>query len=167
MASKAQEAANRRAQALGFKNAYDRRIKTALAKGKSRSEARGNHPKETKVRKKQPLPTTYHLVGDQYLGNGKIRHRDVQIPLTPDQAKEVRRLEKAGKPRTAKTYVIAEVWGAAILAGVEQYQEGWDYDLEKPFPGYDYDDFDLSDIPDYDDLMDQPDSDSETDPYIH
>src|SRR5579885_1248496 len=146
MASAKQEAANARARALGFKNAYDRRIKTGISKGKTKSEARGNHPKETKVRKKQPVPTSYHVDGYQSNGKGKTkRHRVFDIPLTEEQGRKVQQLQKKGKEKTVKAYVFGEVYNAPILAGIEEYQEGWDYDLNEPFPGYDLYDFDLSD----------------------
>lgn len=172
MASARQEAANARARALGYKNAYDRRIKTALLKGKSKAEARGNHPKETKITKKHPLPTSYHIDGWQSGGKNKAkRHRVFDVPLNPAQAKEVMRLEKLGKPKTAKTYVLAVVYNVPILAGIDKYQPGMDYDTGGTLPdygthkkseeadsyeydGYDYeeyDDFDWYDVPEYDD----------------
>lgn len=162
MASAKQEAANARARALGFKSAYDRRVQTALAKGKTRKEARGNHPKETKIRVKTPLPTSYHIDGWQNSGRGKQRHRVIDIPLSPAQAKEVVRLEKLGKPVTARTYVLAEVYQAPILAGIDQYQDGFDYDLQEPFPGHEWDEFDMMDMPELD-----TEADTGTDPIIN
>lgn len=181
------EAANKRAQALGFKNAYDRRIKTALAKGKSKQQARGNHPKETKVRIKAPVPTSYHVHGFQNLGHGQRRERNIDIPLSPVQGKEVKRLLDLGKPITAKTYVLAAVYGSNSpdlypssggtpkLAGVEKYQPGYDYDTNRLFGerknsqdktevyGIDYSDYDY-DLDDYDDY---DYDDGGTDPAIH
>jgi|SRR5690242_4562351 len=164
MTSKATERANERARALGFKNAYDRRIKTGLAKGKSRQEARGRHPKEKFFREKrqstqapgEKLPTHYHMPQTtQYAGKNRPRRirKPFDIPLSPEQAEEVVRLEKLGKPKTARAYVLAEVYGSGsdkrftgsggtpILAGIDAYHPGWDYDDNQPFDDYDYDDF--------------------------
>lgn len=157
------------------KQTYAQRIEKRLAEGFSLSQARG-HPKkgeqtitqrrkEVKRRKeivqrgrtqpkppRQKLPTSYHIDGWQSQGKNKPkRHRVIDIKLTPDQAKEVVRLEKLGKPKTAKTFVLAEVYDAPILAGIEAYQPGMDYDTGGYFDGYDYDDFDWYDVPDEED----------------
>ena len=156
MASAKQEAANKRAQALGFKNAYDRRIKTALAKGKTRSEARGNHPKETKIRKKQPTPLErvreavknakpkqITIIGNQHEGKGKIRkNRKITIELNQHDSEIWHGLKAAGKNHAALTFALANVYVAPALTAGEYFDEDIPYD---DYPDIDDDYYDVED----------------------
>lgn len=123
------------------KTLYQRRIESGLAKGKTRTEARGSHAK-TEAKKQQaktPLytsrkPGTIYVHGKQQAGTRFERERHIDVPATPAQAKKYDDFLKAGKPKTAKRYLLAEVYQTPVLAGGE-YLEGWDYDLEQPMQG--------------------------------
>ena len=129
------------------KTLYERRIASAQARGKSRTEARGhgkNTPSEkqkrrikeekskevsykaTRVSKGRGQGSIVTVVGRQ---QGRASPRKIDISLTPEADKTYNRLLREHKPRAAKVFLLAsqQGYGVPALAGAEWSEDFEDY----------------------------------------
>lgn len=123
-------------------SAYSERIARGLARGLTKLQASGKAPvKGGGIVHRSGYDTrksgTIFVSGSQRDAKGNTRDRKIDVPVTPKQRNKYVAFVKAGKPETAKRYLLADVYGVPALAG-GQYTAGWDYDNHSWFDAQSY-----------------------------